>query len=83
MPCPAGSNCAVRGIDDYGKYWCPTGHYCPEIGMKTKPVPCPAGTYNSIAGAANITQCITCPEGNFCQEASDWPVPCDAGYTCP
>lgn len=66
IPCPAGSNCAVRGIEDYGKYWCPTGHYCPDVGMTSLPIPCPSGTYNSVAGGANITACISCPEGYFC-----------------
>ena len=83
LPCPAGSNCNNTGTDDYHKFLCPAGNYCPTAGLTTGPMPCPAGTYRNTSGAASVKECWPCPEGFFCVEGSETFTPCDSGYICP
>lgn len=49
--CPVGSNCNKRGIDDFTKYPCPPGSYCPTLGQITPPIACPGGTYRNTTSA--------------------------------
>ena len=55
--CELGSNHS-RSIE------CPVGHYCPE-GSGT-PTPCLRGTYTNTPGNANISQCVQCDAGKYC-----------------
>ena len=57
---------------------CPTGYYCQ---LKTKsPVPCPIGSYQSLAGS---TECVPCPLGRLCPSINmSYPSNCPAGYYC-
>lgn len=82
--CPAGYFCDDRGVVDYTLYECPEGHYCPDERQTRKPLNCPAGTYrNSTKAIDENYDCWACNEGNFCNEASIYPEPCDPGYACP
>lgn len=80
--CPAGAACNLKGIDDWERYLCPTGHYCPRAGMTDDPIPCEAGTYRNETGATDKEQCWSCPAGFFCGEGAQTFTPCDAGYYC-
>jgi hypothetical protein len=61
---------------------CPPGGYCPQ--GSAKPEACPAGTFSNVTGAANVTVCLPCTPGSFCQGTSNpFPSgPCLAGYYC-
>lgn len=44
---------------------CPAGFYCPEsTGYVWQS--CPAGTFSSMTGLANVTQCTQCTSGYYC-----------------
>jgi hypothetical protein len=62
---------------------CPAGFYCPA-GTGYVWQPCPAGTYSSLTGLANETQCTVCPGGSYCSEINATAVsgPCSPGYYC-
>ena len=62
---------------------CPVGYYCVR-GTHT-PVACPLGTYNRNLNGVNVSSCIACDEGYYCDElALDSPyMECDEGYYCP
>ena len=80
--CPAGAACNQKGIDDWTRYMCPAGHYCPRIGMTDDPIPCPAGSYRNATGSESKEQCWECPAGFFCEEGAQTFTPCDSGYYC-
>ena len=42
-----------------------SGHYC--VLGDPNPVPCPAGTYNNATGQDDITDCIDCTRGMYCE----------------
>lgn len=91
--CPEGFFCI-----GYKLYVCPTRHYCPGTG-NSQPVPCPAGTYNSLLGQSECKSCpigfvcphpqllrpIICPKGYICNiEGLSFPIKlCTPGYFCP
>jgi len=56
---------------------CFQGYYCPMD--TTTPIPCPAGTYNSLPNIADPSGCLTCPQGSYCPSASMLPTSCAAG----
>ena len=56
---------------------CFQGYYCPVD--TTTPIPCPAGTYNSLPNIADPSGCLTCPQGSYCPSASMLPTSCAAG----
>lgn len=51
----------------------------------TSPTRCPLGTINPSLGGANLTACIPCPPGKFCENsgATAYSGVCDNGYYCP
>ena len=64
---------------------CPAGYYCP-IGTKFKwQFPCPAGTYNDKTRREGLHECLTCPEGYYCLNATSTYTSnnCPAGFYCP
>ena len=65
-----------RGVGDI----CPPGHFCPP--QTAHPFPCPAGTYNFVAGQDS---CIECPAGYYCPDATiDFSLTsCPPGSYCP
>lgn len=81
--CPAGYYCYKEGMTNYTVSPCPPGFYCYEA--TSSPVPCPAGTYKSEAGAENITECNLCPAGYYCPNTNMTVngTQCDRGMFCP
>ena len=79
-PCPAGSQCPVGSKMPT---LCPRGQYCPG-GTGSTVLLCPRGTFRSVTGAANISDCSPCTGGRYC--GSDGLVqptgPCASGYYC-
>ena len=62
---------------------CLPGYYCPS--GKSAPIPCPAGTYNSLSGRGSLSDCRSCSAGMACPQPALTapPVKCDAGHFCP
>lgn len=77
--CPAGHYC-ITGSNPAP---CPAGYYCTE-GTGHVWQPCPVGTYSSVTGLSNETECRQCPGGYYCSQTnSTAPTgPCEAGYYC-
>ena len=46
---------------------CLTGRYCPENTTDSNEYRCAAGTFNPTAGATNISSCLDCTPGMYCQ----------------
>ena len=70
----------VLGVGDQDQHEsgsCPAGYYCLPGG--TAPTPCPGGTYQPMAGADNVTDCIACPAGYYCPTASTATIICPVG----
>ncbi|XP_070551430.1 uncharacterized protein [Ptychodera flava] len=65
------------------QYICPAGHYCNE--GTDMPVACPPGTYSGSEGNRNVTDCITCQAGKYCEGFANTAPDddCQAGYYCP
>jgi len=78
--CPPGFVCRI-GTDDFTKYPCPTGNYCPA--STTVPTQCPTGTYNPSTNGISIAACKTCPAGYYCPLETTQPTICPAGSYCP
>jgi len=62
---------------------CPEGHYCP-IGSGA-PFPCPAGTYSFASHLTQVSQCLNCTAGFYCNSTGIIKVTqrCIQGYYCP
>jgi hypothetical protein len=73
--CPPGYYCNGTGIGDYSIYACPPGFFCSGADFEAEP--CPEGTYRPTPGGANISDCKTCPPGNYC------PRETSVFYECP
>lgn len=88
--CTAGYYCVAGTISaltpnalGYAKD-CPAGYYCPE--GSPMPVPCPAGTYNTLTNKVAETDCTLCTAGFYCIEIARATAPTDlclAGFYCP
>jgi len=76
---PAGYYCDTGYCTSYKI--CQQGNYCPE--GSTNQIQCPAGKYNPNTGSGNLSSCLTCPEGYYCQAPYITPTICPAGYYCP
>jgi hypothetical protein len=61
---------------------CPAGGYC-EQGSKYA-TRCPPGTYNPNEGQDDASDCLDCPDGNYCIGTTDPTTSglCSAGYFC-
>ena len=61
---------------------CPAGHYC-TLGSDL-PEACPLGTFNNITRATQLSNCLDCSPGYYCDAAGlEAPVDlCTAGYYC-
>lgn len=51
-------------MDGVTGYECLAGYYCPE--GSGQGVKCPAGTYSNGTGLENVTECVDCPPGFYC-----------------
>ncbi|XP_071505048.1 uncharacterized protein [Diadema antillarum] len=80
--CMEGFYC-VLGSWDATNVSCPVGHYCQE-GSAT-PEPCPAGMYSNTLERWNVSQCVDCDEGWYCNDTglSAPSAQCDPGFYCP
>ena len=77
--CPAGKVCPTGSI--LAKP-CNPGHYC-EYAQQIKP--CPTQTYNGLEGAMNLTWCLPCPAGYWCNRegmSTYLESPCPPGSYC-
>lgn len=63
---------------------CPAGFYCPEGTQTAGENPCPIGTYSNSTSLENITQCIQCDPGYYCETANilEPTGQCFAGFYC-
>lgn len=62
---------------------CPVGHYCVQ---GSHPKPCPRLTYRDIEWGKNLSDCLTCPAGFWCNKEgiSNFTVNlCPVGKYCP
>ena len=59
--------------------YCCKGHWCPEATPSCDSYPCHAGSYNNVTGIPAWEQCVDCPEGQYCPQASEVPTDCPAG----
>ena len=85
--CLAGFYCsnASEEASPVGKSYgdeCPAGYYCPE--QSYQPTPCPAGTYNPNNQSTNLTACLSCDPGFYCNNTGLAAVSgaCMAGFYC-
>ena len=82
--CPAGLYCpaGLNKVPEYANEACPVGHYC--VAGVAAPVACPAGRWNPITGAQSLADCLICPAGSYCEQASFTVTgTCAPGYYCP
>ncbi|XP_071958738.1 uncharacterized protein [Antedon mediterranea] len=79
LPCTPGHYC-ITGSNPED---CPAGFYCPE-GTGHVWEACPPGTFSSMTGLANVTQCTQCLPGYFCDSFNATVTSgfCDPGFYC-
>ena len=63
VTCPAGHYCTYATIVPNS---CPPGHYCPAGSGEDMGPLCPAGSFNTLFGLRNISQCQLCDGGRYC-----------------
>jgi len=64
---------------------CPVGYYCEE--GSNYPTPCPIGTFSRSTGITNVSLCLDCLPGHYCNVMANvknttMPI-CDPGYSHP
>ena len=79
--CPAGYYCNEEGIGDLSTVRCPPGHFCNV--SSAAPNDCPQGTFLNVSGGIFESDCLVCPEGFYCKEATTTPTICSEGKYCP
>ena len=79
LTCPTSSYCPQASIVPID---CPDGSYCPEGSVDY--TFCPAGTFGNVTRLGSLTDCHTCPPGQFCDgRGLTAPTgPCSPGYFC-
>ncbi|XP_013391352.1 uncharacterized protein LOC106159584 [Lingula anatina] len=83
ITCVAGYYC-YGNTTDYAPNICPAGYYCEAGTPDPLHAPCPNGTYNNQTGMGNLTDCLSCPAGMYCDgQANEYPDGlCAAGWYC-
>ena len=74
--CPEGSHRIDQEL-------CPMGYYCP---LATQyPEPCRNGTWSNETGLMDVSECMPCTEGYYCNgfALTEPSGPCTPGYYCP
>ncbi|KAM4567238.1 uncharacterized protein PAE49_010636 isoform 2-T2 [Odontesthes bonariensis] len=63
---------------------CPAGFICPQGTKHPQQHPCPIGTWSSSVGAQNLSSCLPCPPGLYCNSTGlSQPLGlCEIGYYC-
>lgn len=64
--CPLGYYC-VENSTAFSEQLCPPGYYCPVGTSNPYQYPCPKGTYNPANASHSISDCLTCPPGEYCE----------------
>lgn len=83
--CPPKHPCPITGLTSYKSSVCQLGYYCPAGTVNPNDHPCPAGTFSDSPTIFMITECLSCPPGFACPQASTSASfqTCPAGYFCP
>ena len=85
-PCTAGYYCTggavVANPLTSGGTVCPQGYYCPQ--GTAEPEPCPRGRFNPSTQKSNLTDCLPCSPGMFCNSTGGVAPtgPCFQGFYC-
>jgi hypothetical protein len=82
-PCAAGFACPRNSSTPApAGHECPAGSYCPQ--GTPAPVPCPAGTFLPTPQQAQLSDCLACAAGSYCNVSGLTAVSgsCSAGYVC-
>ena len=71
----------ITGAESFHVTACPEGHYCPAMTERADEFPCPKGTFYNSTGARNVSDCLPCTLGSYCEtEGLSQPTGlCDAG----
>lgn len=80
--CPKGYYCPHSGMSSFQYYNCTSGHYCPAASHL--PIPCPTGTFSPRIANTQLSDCLPCSPGYFCDISGLSTVtgPCKEGYYC-
>ena len=81
--CPPGYFCPSN-TSDYQPNICPSGYYCLVNTTDQYDYPCPPGTFNNLTQQTDLSACVPCTPGTYCQGSGN-SVPtgnCSAGYYC-
>ncbi|MGH0176836.1 UNVERIFIED_CONTAM: hypothetical protein FKN15_008160 [Acipenser sinensis] len=90
-PCPPGTYQDQHGQTETGLLVgtqnptpCPKGHYCPPGTTLGRESPCPTGTFNNRTGLSDVSECVSCPAGEYCSSAglSQPTGACMTGFLC-
>lgn len=63
--CSLGADTATPSDNTTG-YECLPGYYCPT--GSNQGVKCPLGTFSNNYGLENVTECVMCTGGKYCEE---------------
>ncbi|XP_026534414.1 neurogenic locus notch homolog protein 4-like [Notechis scutatus] len=85
-PCPVRFFCEPTNNNDgipVSKL-CLMGYFCPPGTASSREHPCPRGTYGPKAGAADESECESCPAGMYCSSPGLFQPTglCHEGYYC-
>ena len=80
--CKEGARTAEPMSEEDGGSECTVGTYCPS--GSSRPVPCPAGTFNEYKQKHLLSDCKKCTDGYYCSGPGAGKVSgkCEAGYYC-
>jgi hypothetical protein len=79
--CPPGSYCTIGSSAVTGA--CAQGYYCPAGSGLATQYACPAGFYSTATNIFNASQCLSCPMGQYCLQATITPTTCNEGTYSP
>jgi len=87
--CVSGYYCSLGALTatpvnlaNEGGEMCPPGYFCPR--GTAVPIPCNAGFYQPNIGAKNISSCLACEPGSYCNSSglAESSGLCTAGFYC-
>jgi len=86
VKCPPGFYCPEEAMTNYKGNHCSAGYYCPAGSTSSTEKPCPEGTFSDSRDIFDASQCLNCPRGFKCEEASTSSTgihPCPEHQYCP